>query len=557
MAKKLVKRKNRAKLTEVIEEAAERAAEDALDEANFGNDGFETPADELDREFIDRAVARSSPADTEVDVFDFAWKECRDKNDTPRFWIHRNSEFLCIKEWPYDFERLQKEYGGGLYKISARSRKTGQVIKVQSEMIASQADEADYQEDQAQAVPQPSPFEFMTHMDRVRQESRREAEAASQQQTNTLAAMMTALTQSQQSQMQQMQMMMIENSKLAQAQIQAAQAQAQKSSESTLTLLITLLSKKDDGPKGLSPIELVKLLEDREKHVLERRRAEDERFEKRMNQIRDELESKDEGDGEEKESLTQSLIKGFIPIIANMQQQQAALQGQQLTPEQHAQLLHEENQRQLEHQKQQDEINNRRQREISSRKAQAAGPTAVAGGAPMPTRTVGGAPAPARNVNPQVVPAAPVQGPPANAPEEVKVMTNVREKLQAQIFEYVKDDLGIALMQSADASKTAEQLLEKLAKVNVTRQNVLEVFTLQDFFKIAEVNGVPLNLAGTWLEEFYNAIRTRPPNVPTEPAGKPPAHINGAGIPAAPLPRVGNGSTPRRRPGQPPKNIGN
>lgn len=80
------------------------------------------------------------------------------------------------------------------------------------------------------------------------------------------------------------------------------------------------------------------------------------------------------------------------------------------------------------------------------------------------------------------------------------------EEKKAQVFDFVSGDIGNALMNRVNASKTAEVVLQKLEKVGWARQTISDSYSLEDFYGYAAKYGLP-DAVKPWLEEFHLAIK--------------------------------------------------
>src|SRR5271155_4100001 len=130
-------RKNKLSISKLAEEAAKHAVEEAneeqedvreeLEDRNPDQDDMETADLSFDQESSEELIQR--------DIFVDAFRKAQQKGDAVRFYIYKNSQFTTIKTHPYSWERLQKEYGEGHYRIIAKSVKNGQNVMVQSELV--------------------------------------------------------------------------------------------------------------------------------------------------------------------------------------------------------------------------------------------------------------------------------------------------------------------------------------------------------------------------------------------------------------------------------------
>lgn len=70
------------------------------------------------------------------DVFDYSYKKCIEFGDLPKYMISRNGELLATKFYPYSWEKLQEEYGGGHYRVQSKRVSNNQIIKTQTLLVS-------------------------------------------------------------------------------------------------------------------------------------------------------------------------------------------------------------------------------------------------------------------------------------------------------------------------------------------------------------------------------------------------------------------------------------
>jgi hypothetical protein len=490
-----------------IELAAESAAADTLEDLDPTSEDISEPFTFKDED-NDEGVANlfsSRPEDVttlaDKDVFIDGFKKATAQNDGVRFFIKKNSQFLATRNYPYDWERLQAEYGEGYYVVQAKGVKTGRILCQQTEMIGDSRTLSEQNADNdeapaAQVNTQPDPMAWITLMNQQQEKAESKAMASATAQTNSMAMMMQAMMTMQSQSTQQFQTMMMEMNK-----------QAQQQAQSQLTLLTTLLTAKSGkSDDGMSPITVMKMVQDAEKSGESRAKEMYRIIEDKVDKLADEraeLLAAGSSDGEE--SMIKTVIKGFVPILTQAMQNGSLpgmpAQAPQRSPAEieaanhftPAQVALIEKQRQAE------AVSAQRARQaIESQRV--ANNTVVPGN--FAARPAGAEARPVASpvINPQVV----------NPPPATKVSGEARrgvETMKEKILNFAADDIGAALVSRKGASETAEEIVKKLETSGVTRQTILDNVSLKDVFDFAEAKGIPLNLAKSWLTEFYESIQ--------------------------------------------------
>lgn len=494
-------KKTKADIEAEAELKAQEAIENLEDELDSEDDEeYDIDPDTENNLVADSIFSQSTPQQiNERDVFEDANKIALQRNMPIYFNIYKNSGYIARVEYPYDWSKLQKQFGEGHYKVVARFHGTNQIVTSQSQFVNGVEDpnKAQHQDDSTHQ----DPMAWITLMEQKAEKAKADAQTQAQAQQNQFALMMQTMMQAQQSSQQQMQMMMLEMNKQAQAQLQQSQAL-------TNTLITTMLSKKsDDG--GFNSATVLKMIQDAEARAESRTKNWYELVEKKADELAEMKAESMGGDSEENESLSKTLIKGFVPILSQVMTQgqqaqaQQAQKPQQLTPQEEARLIAQ-----------------RTQAQQTAQATQKAAQVIEQGRGPQGIRPSTGF-ADERKVTPKINPIPQVEHPNLNGKTQEVSTTDRKDtkmELKTKIFEIVKGDIGQALLLRKDATKTAQACLKKLENNGFLRQTVKETLTLEDYFKFAKDNGVP-DIAKPWIEEFYAEIQKSSASASTN--GKP------------------------------------
>lgn len=479
-----------------IELAAKKAAQETLEslsEDNFLND----EEDDMDLEFdgahddTETDIPLSMPL---YDIFEEAFRKAQALGDSPKFLIKKDGQFIASMTYPCSWERIQQRFGGGHYQVQARRASNGLILKNATEMIGEDPDakkevhETIHQE----ATNQPSFLEFMTLLNTTQEKAEQKAREAAIAAQSSNNLMLQTVMQMQAQAQQQFQAMMMELNKQSQNQQQQQQALM-------TTIMSSLLAKKEGG-EGFTAMSVMKMIQDASRDAEQRTKSWYELVEKKAEVLAEEKAQAMSSGSDENESLTKSVIKGFVPVLSQIM----AAQGQgapQVAPPQQA-------------------------------PRQLAGPV-VRPNPNMPQNMAPGVPKYSGSAAPGVpaapsVPATPQQVQkteiasqsvnvdkmrvvgPAMTPASKEKPTNTEElELKNLIINELKGDIAQAFMLKKSAAKTAEACLKKLEKKGVMRQTVLDTFTIEDFFALASQYGV-LDQAKPWITEFYEAIKAPP-----------------------------------------------
>ena len=452
----------------------EEAANEALDELE--NSILPGP-ESLDLSLADRDFEESSIQEIEEkDVFIDADKKAKERLTRAKFRIYRDGVWLATREAPYSWEKLQKDYGGGFYKVMGIDR-NNLFLGSQTQEVAdlpNHTPNAQPQNPNARVDAAGNPLELFNVVDESRREAEMRVESQAASQTNSLATIFAGVMQSLNQSQQQMAQSSRESANQTMAMFmnmqQQAQQQQQQSQQQMMTLLTSLLTNKPTQDQGIRPLDVMKMVQDAESRAEDRTKRWYDLVEQKAEAIKEEIASVG---GEKEESFTKSLIKGFLPIMSQLSQVQQAGQlqaPQQLTPEQQFAQIQEQNRRQYEAQIAEAERRNLIEKE-KARRAVLAEKKKAALTAPK---------------------------------SEKERVTEVLYKSGA--VEIIKNAIG----EGVAASKAAEDALLKLEKSGLPRQTVANAYTYEDYCELAVANGLPreaIPLATEWITEFYNHVQ--------------------------------------------------
>lgn len=482
-----------------IEEAAQLAAEEALAELEV--DEYDIEEDPNKGEPVnlnfnshddneeDNSEESMTPS---YDIFQEAFNLAQRSGDLPKFMVKKDGQMIGSFMYPCSWETLQARYGGGYYQVQARLASNGRIIKNAVEMIAGIPDTdkpAKDEHDSFNTTQQPSMFEMLNMLNQATERAEaksREASAGSQSQMGLL---MQTMLQSQQQAQQQFQTMIMELNKQSQNQSQQSQALV-------TTLLTAMLSKKETSNDGFTAASVMKMVQDAESKAETRTKSWFDLVEKKAEALAEDKAQAMSSGKDEEESLTRSVIKGFIPVISQvMAQQGQAQQARQLAPQPQPQQL----------------VPAPAQRPPAG--AQAAGPVRVV-----------------QNHLPKTIqanPSGPIAVPRQNndignvrkiRPEELnteglvqteKTKESARKpeeiSVKDKIINILQMDIAQAFMLKKSPVKTAENCIKKLETKGILRQTVINAFSLEDCYQLADQYGV-LEKAKPWITEFYETL---------------------------------------------------
>lgn len=514
------KDKSNRRARKVIEEAANKAAAEAVTEleGEFGEDPFEDRPDLEDIATADEVHAQSSADEVAgKDVFRDAWVKAQAKNDVPQFYIYKNGTWIANKPYPYSWEKLQKDYGPGHYRIVAKSTTNGQNLVIQSQLVGdpSLEIEEDHDEPTTQTAQPADPFAFLTAMSQVQERAETKAAQMASQQTQMMTTMMQTMMQTQSQAQQQFQMMLLE-----------MQKQNQTMAAENNKLLITMLTQKPvkEETGNMKMTEILKLMQDAEKNAEARAKNMYDLIDKKAEALAEIKAEAIAGGSEENESLGKTIAKGFFPVLTQMlagQNAQGRVPGL-TTPTMpmiqnpldkipaatpgpvHAPLT-----------------------QPTSRSVQAAGPISTTGVDPGKLHQDRKAAKEAKEML-----SRPTRNQRLEAERTQEQQSRFRK--QQEVLDIVGPDIVQAMVERIPAKDVTTSILEKLESSGTSRQTVAKLFTLHDFYNHARRLGVPEE-ADVWLKEFHEAIQYYArPNRSTQ---------NGQGTPRTEIIEPGDGRT--------------
>lgn len=474
--------KNKRKNDEEAEKIALEALQNMENEESEDDEEYDSE-DEVDPDAENNTIADTMFSNSttaqinERDVFEDAQKAAIARNVPIYFSIYKNTGYIARAEYPYSWDKIQKQFGEGHYKVIAKYHGTNQIVTSQSQFVVGieKPIEASKENETNQSM------SWVALMNEQTEKAKIESQSQAQAQASSMSTMMQMMMQTQAQASSQMQLMMMEMNKQSQAQAQASQALV-------LSLMTSLASKKDDNG-GFNSATVLKMIQDAEARGESKTKSWYDLVEKKAEQIaEDRIEA--QGSGEENESTVKTLVKSFVPILSQVMNQNAQAQAQpQMTQAQQAQLVAQKNQEAL--------MNRPNQVIQQGREQSGQGPRPNVGFADERKGIVKTNPIPQAS-RPEII----VQ------PQDL-VSSNRKEatlETKSKIFNLVKADIGSALLLRKKATETAEKCLKLLEKEGFLRQTVKESLTLEDYFKFAKENSVP-DMAKPWIEEFYAEIQ--------------------------------------------------
>lgn len=487
--------KGGAKKGKVAKSAVSEATQAAVDEAMHEiEDGL------LDEEQDD---ASFEPQTDSLDVFEEGHRRAKSLNDTARYVIKKNSQFLCTRDYPYSWEHLQKEFGPGYYQVFAKRRSNGHILKQQSEEVATSPEfEA---ERKAQAQTQQTQSEGTATLALVQQFQERAEERARQDlrsNESSLATIMQSIAQSQQKSTEMMMTMFMESAKQTQNLMLTMMQQNQnKGSDPVMTLLTTMLTKDKPQP-GMSFEQVIKLLQDKERDTRQAIEKQYEMIEKKSEALAQvKAEALTAGEGGEDEGGLAGLAKGFIPILA-----QLAANKQNLTPEQQVQMQMLEQRRQAGQHVPENFMPDAQNRPAI--------PAPQHMRRPRPPQGPGGPRASNPGVQNRSAQVDPMREQPASQPQAMPKEVQVSKDPEAlsRLKERILAVSGLEVVQGRaqghKSSDVAERCLIGLEKEGISRQTVANTFKLEDFHQYAAAYGVTLSAEDEeWMKEFYEYVQ--------------------------------------------------
>lgn len=308
---------------------ARRELEEEQEEESFGTNLFEDPSDDGDDETSTIFGGEHGESNEGFDIFQYAQKEYEEKGKPVVFYVKKDNEIMGQLPAPCDWTILQKKYGGGVYQVTARHAYTKQYIKSQTERVGEPERRSEGQKDQVviQTPAAPSAdlnemfkgmsamfmqMQEMTNRDKSRED--REEKKSAESFNNTFLQL---LTQQQNSTMQMFTNMQ-EGTNRIMEKLGDNFSKVVERQDDKMNKMFEKLADNQSKKENISTMDLIKLMETSRKDGIDT-----------MTTLMELAEAKAEamaGDGESKESLLGTLVKGIAPILANANRSMVASQ---------------------------------------------------------------------------------------------------------------------------------------------------------------------------------------------------------------------------------------
>ncbi len=447
----------------------------------------------------------------EFDIFTDIGVKLVAQGDMITYLIKKDGSYVTTKPHPYSLEKLQKDFGGGTFRVTARSQRKGQIVKAQTFYVADAPIVEPIEPEVDEEAIQSSKTNELGTLLAVLEKGNERAEIRAQQQSEFQMKMFQTMLQS---------MATVMGGRQQDGGGNAAIEKLIDRQDRMFEKMFDKLEKANQSQqqKPLDPMSLMKEL----------REAEDRGYKKHEDLIKlakeeaeERMDMLEEGRSEkEPETLTQTLIKGLIPMMAQaLPSVQAAMAAQSAaTPQTTQPVLRQPTpEERAQYELQQSQLLERRRVEENRKRAAAASGDAARSPETRDTRrepekkkTIGspmGLPSVKREV-PSVeikkVEGTVVEAPVTPKQEEVKVMTNGKTK--EKIKEVAIPIMGKALASRGNPTKAAHETLKALSAVGITREILLKEFTEEDLLATAASLNIP-EMANPWFKAFYAAVR--------------------------------------------------
>jgi len=330
-----LKEQNMARNTEktletLADQAAERAIKRTQREEPEG-DSFSHLA-QLD---ADDGIDHESEGDkvANFDIFDHCENLVTKGQHQIKYEIKKNGEMLTTRYHPYSWERLQKDYKGGHYQVSAKSLTTKRFVKHETRSIAEpeeisrrhDRDEDDFDSRRNtvhQQAPQgPSFTEILTLLNNTANRERENAREVSREMANASNSSTLAMIEMMKTTSAQTQSMMMEIAKMTQAVSEKMAEQQQRIVERMDAKFEKLVEKfADKKDNGMSLTELLTLQNSAQEKGFamfnKMATLAEAKTEERLALIEDARDERDSRADRGKKSLTDSLIESVLPTVA-------------------------------------------------------------------------------------------------------------------------------------------------------------------------------------------------------------------------------------------------
>lgn len=508
---------DKTKLSNLADKAAKNAIRGMRNFENTIED--EVPVNSEEGEELDIEAL------SEFDIFDFCENEYIKKGDFIEYTIKKNGATAGFKKHPYSWQKLQKEFGEGRYKMLAKSTITGKIVKTQSQSIEDLQDDDsknnnrnNFGFDPASLVHQIAEAvkpkndglgfaEIMSLMNNASDKARSEAQQSNQ----------TVIQMMQQNTMVMMEMFKSQNNSSGNGTLELAkmmQTVAEKLQDSQVRMMekmearfertIEKLNQNDKPNSSLSMMDMLKLKEDAEDRGFKRYNLLNQIAEGKAQERLDLIEEYREngGAGEKKEkSMTDNLIETMLPAIAGALAPKAPVPPRptvqprgKLPTRPNAPQAASTARVQTTHQK--------------------SNPNQKTSG-PQNRSNVGQVPRTAHQVNSSGLPKAifPKTEQPVKPVQKVEVVQVVNEAPEnAALRGYYTDILMPTftqlLVKQSEPSDAANEIEGVFQANNIDKKDFLKNVSVSDILEVAKGYDLPHHLVNPWFEEIYAYLET-------------------------------------------------
>lgn len=458
-----------------------------------------------EEETVKQLIERVSRED-EWDIFEDLGDALFMKGDKVKYSIKRNGEHIAMVEHPYSYEQLQEQFGGGSFQIICRSSLQKKFIKSQSRMIAAPIKKLEVKSEAPPEKKESSELSILALMQQMQEKSElerkrekeeakieaREREEKLKAEANTTTMLMMKMMEQQQAAQQQFMTTLV-----TMMSGKREEPREDKRMDKMFDLLLTsLLDKKGKG-ESIDPIELMKLTQEAEEKGYRRAQEIREIAEEQAEILAARNSGKEEGEPEEKESVTQTLLKSMAPLFATAmmpgaaprQMPQQAVKRVAVNPHLPARPA---------------------PKPLAAPKA----PEAAKPAAPTPT-PVAAKPASTKPITGFA--GLPTRSAITKKPEET---VNQKKLIEETVITEIGKDLQANFFSgNFQPEATADSSMKILEAKGITPQQLCSQYTLSDMMEVAKAKGLPERI-NQYLERFYAHCQAKA----AVGAGKAPEH---------------------------------
>lgn len=527
---KKVKPPTLEEIESMVEEKAEKIVQSRFEERD--SEQVDTIPQYLDDRLETDNETMSPEEKAGFDIFDFIEKDCKSTGVIAKFRIYKNGEFSGERYNPYSWMKLQKELGGGQYRIVAKTHPDNHFLKQQSLMVTEpppvQVDEKDTQDAATAKIPfqmpgaQFDPNQLVTVFQSMYEMANKSREREDKEDKSSSTALLTTFSTmigDTQKQNQEMFMKMQDSTT----------RMIEKSNENFLKLIEKMddkfqkMMESDTHKKqdNMTAFDILKLVENAKSEGFNQMKIlmelADAKAEEKAEMYAD---REPQGDG----SMIGSLVKAVIPLL-QATGKQMALPAPAVTPTQEAAFRAEQQRRYNE------EIRRRKAAQSQPRAGAnqnatasvervetVTGPnqsTIVRNNLGLPTITDNVKDVPAVAVNEAIpvtradaVAESVVQQPNPSSEDKLSTLYQHSSPEQQQIATLAIPLIAEQYTINAPPKVAAEKVLKSLEENRVPAENVIKHFSFEFLCEIVRSFGIAEDAIQTWFKEFYANIET-------------------------------------------------